>query len=701
MNFLYPGILGGLAAVSVPVVIHLLNRLQVKNVDWAAMRFLRDSVRKNQRRVRMEDLILLMLRCLFVVLLVLAFARPVVKARARASEGGNSGQVAVVVLLDNSASMAQSAGAGTRFSQAKAQAREWLGHLGGGSRAALFLVSDQVEPLVAKPSPDLALVGRLLETAQPAERGTDLPRALRQAYETLAEVQGLAREIRIYTDGQSTAWPRLEEVKALAREHPDIRLTPVLIGSGGEANAGVVSLQVEGGAPAAGVPLRVLVEVGNFGPAALENLRLSLAMDGQAVNETVVASIPAGATQTVPMIVTFAAPGPHLLTASLPPDALPADNQRTAAVEVIRQLNVLIAEGGEADNDLDRDGYFLAHALLPLGRERARQYYLEARFTRPAQMTADALVEADMVFFCDPGAIDPGLAGALRDFVERRGNLVIFPGPLTQPAQWSANEAWSALLPAKLGPLSADRPLAWQSADFEHPVTSLWNDPAQGTLGSVKFRQYFPLLPKENASAIVRYTDGQPAAVEWRLGHGGVVLFGSSATPEWNNLCVHPAFVPVIQRLMGYLSRRDETQLALAPGQTFVKEVPEEWRGKDFTVQGPADAAPRVAGQVLADGGRTFLRYAGTVALGGYRVFLGDQPLASFAVQLPSEESDLRPIDAAKLTKLAEPAPGHGASAPAYTFISKEFWTALVWAALLLALAETALAHRLTWTRQV
>ena len=146
MSFLSPIVLGGLAAVGVPIVIHLLNKFRVRTTDWGAMRFLTDIVQKNQRRVKMDDLILLILRCLLVALAVIAFARPVLKGLGM---GGQSGSpVAAVILLDNSASMGQTGGAASRFDLAKDEIRGWVGKQGSQSLAALYLVSSRTTPLI-------------------------------------------------------------------------------------------------------------------------------------------------------------------------------------------------------------------------------------------------------------------------------------------------------------------------------------------------------------------------------------------------------------------------------------------------------------------------------------------------------------------------------------------------------------------------
>ena len=76
MTFLNPLLLIGALGIALPILAHLLNRFQVQSTDWAAMRFLNSSVRVRSRQIRLRDLLLLILRCLALILLVFALARP-------------------------------------------------------------------------------------------------------------------------------------------------------------------------------------------------------------------------------------------------------------------------------------------------------------------------------------------------------------------------------------------------------------------------------------------------------------------------------------------------------------------------------------------------------------------------------------------------------------------------------------------------
>src|SRR5690606_4000637 len=107
--FLNPFMLFGIAAVSVPIAIHLLNKRKFQRVRWAAMRFVLAAVRRNQRRLQIEDLLLLLLRCAIVALLAIALARPALQA---AASGGLFGRrnVTAGIIVDNSYSMSASDG---------------------------------------------------------------------------------------------------------------------------------------------------------------------------------------------------------------------------------------------------------------------------------------------------------------------------------------------------------------------------------------------------------------------------------------------------------------------------------------------------------------------------------------------------------------------------------------------------------------
>lgn len=706
MNFLNPFMLGGLAALSVPVAIHFFNRFRLKTTDWGAMRFLMESVRQQERRVKLLDLLLLALRLLVVCLAVFAFARPV--HRAVAAPGSETkGAVAAMVLLDNSASMGRSLGAEICFDRAKRSINSWLDQLDPRSVGGLILVSNRSAALIPKPGPDFALFRKLLDETTLSDRGSDLVPALRMAVESLKNVTGIPREIRIYTDGQGAAWAKSGEILKLAKDHPEIRFIPILLADRPVENLAISGLHPETGTVAALQPTGFRVEVANHGSKPVENIRVQLFQDSnRPAGEGTLARLDPGATGSVSISATFTEPGPSSVTAVIPPDEFATDNRRSTGLDVVSQVNVLIAEETPDAEAMDRDGFYLVNALVPLASDLAARHFLIPSFVKSSGIagelggTGDAAVQT--VFLCNPSAPTNADASALRDHVSKGGGLVIFPGERTSALEWKKSDALAALLPAALGEPTAEgdvaQALTWQSGGFNHPVTELWNDPAQGRLSSIKVFRHFPLAPKSGARVMAKLSDGSPAAVEWKLGEGTVVLFAMPATPGWSNLPLHPAFVPLTQRLMNHMSRDSGEGLALRPGEAFRRDVSPEFRGREFSVQRPESETFRAAGQVASEEGRNYLRYALTDNQGVYQVRSGRDPLATFAVQLDPTESDLRPVDPAVMSELQTIVPAATAT-EGRLVIAREYAPLLLWGVAVFFIMEAFLAHRLSHAR--
>src|SRR4051812_47403954 len=97
MGFLAPTMLWGAAAAAIPIALHLFFRSRYRTVPWAAMKFLLASIEQTSRRLRFQELLLLVMRCAVVVLLALALARPLTTTVRGAGQGD---AVDAVLLID-------------------------------------------------------------------------------------------------------------------------------------------------------------------------------------------------------------------------------------------------------------------------------------------------------------------------------------------------------------------------------------------------------------------------------------------------------------------------------------------------------------------------------------------------------------------------------------------------------------------------
>ena len=146
LAFLNPLLLWGLPLAAVPIVIHLLNRRRFQRVPWAAMEYLLAAMKRNRKRMRMEQWLVLLLRTLAVLLLISLVARPQLTG-----SGLIGARAHHVVLLDDSASMWQRSGSATLHDKAREQIRQLADYLAINRGGDLFSLVRTSRP----GSPDL------------------------------------------------------------------------------------------------------------------------------------------------------------------------------------------------------------------------------------------------------------------------------------------------------------------------------------------------------------------------------------------------------------------------------------------------------------------------------------------------------------------------------------------------------------------
>jgi hypothetical protein len=740
MSFLNPIMLAGLAAVSVPIIIHLLNRRKFHKVVWAAMRFLQNAVEQNQRRMRIEDLILLALRCLLLALLALALARPAILSNATDVFGQS--KVTGVIILDNSQSMGMSDGTATRFEKAKQAAEGALDSMPAGSATAVLFASDIVQGAIPEPTFDLNLARKALREAPLTDRASDVFPALQKAIDTLKDRLVLRREIYVVTDGQAAGWRQLTEIqRALERSRSEIRTSVILVNEHEEKNLGVSELRLASGLSPVNQPLRFEAKVTNFGKEEARNARVSLSVDGeQPIDEFTIDSLPAGATRSVTMFTKLRAEGFHSIAARIAEDRLPADDQRTVAVRAIKEVKVLLVDGEPGNEPRESEVFFLQNALAPVSPEARAEYFIKTSVITGPELSQARLDDFDCVILANVPDFSEATLKAMENYLRRGGGLMIFPGARVNERFYNEQLFKRAkLLPAELGAArgQADQDekfLTFQEKNYEHPIVSIWNDPGSGKLGSARFFKAFELkpglpereqggkgergnsplppfspAPPRGDSAldagfpqiVLKYADGTPAVMERAWGLGRVVLFSSTADTAWNDLPVRLAFVPLLHRTLGAIVSRQDEGLNVRVGDKFTRRVAPEFLDKDVTFYPPRKTTVRDLRRVEMVNGWPAVQFEQTDLAGLYDAKITEPALAlKFAAQADPGESSLDELSPAQLNTLKDVAsvmtwtPGmslKGLVEKGRTGL--EFWLPIIIACLALAGVETFLGQ--------
>jgi hypothetical protein len=731
----------GAIAVSIPIVIHLLNKRKFDKVVWAAMRFLKISVEQNQRRIQIEDILLLLLRCLVLVFLGMALARPTLGCSAAGNLMGHQ-DVTGVIILDNSYSMSGTDGVRSRFEQAKIAAAQALDTMPSGSSVAVILASDVASPVIPEPTHDLVKVRRAITEARLCSRGSNLYPAVRMAIDTLKGRSAVRKEIYLLTDGQLVAWRQLGEIqKLLDGEKNEIRTSVVFVGGHEDENVAVSQLRMASGLAAVNRELYFAAEVRNYGSKPAESVRITLRVDSEAPSdEQTISQIPAGGSKTVSLRAKLREEGYHTVTAAIPADHLPADDVRTIAVRAINQAKVLLVDGAPARNARDDETYYLREALQPVARGARDQYFMKVTTVSSAELDQQKFDGYDAVIVANVADFSQRTLESLADYLRRGGGLMIFPGEATSASFYNENLVHKYhFLPAALGaehgdPARRDKFFTLQNKQFQHPIASIWSDPANGTPASAEFYKAYELVPDDDPAApgdkyaaeagkprvVLSFAGGagddslkdKPAVMERNWGLGRVILFASTAGSKWSTLPVAAqggVFLPLIDRTVASIVQRQDEALNIRVGDTFVFHPGDEAIGKEALFFKPGQKEEATDSRQIelprsgaGGGGVPTLTYNQTDIAGEYVARMPYGPPVKFAAQIESDnnESSLDELSKQQTDQLAQAcsvtrwAPGENLSARIETArTGTELWTHMAWILLILATGEMFLAR--------
>jgi hypothetical protein len=651
MGFLNEIMLLGLLAVGVPILVHLLNRYRYREIDWGAMELLRKAMVVRSRRIRIEDLILLILRCLAVALLAMAMARPTVGAAGARFFGGES-RVGMTIALDASYSMAHRPGVHSRFDSALQKVREVLKTLQPGDQVSVVLMGQRPRAVLRNVSFDENRIEEKLQHLEVLPERLNLELCLEQVADLVAEVRAPVKECYLISDSQDLSWRQLSDrVKKTVAEISRAGKVYYLASAGGShENLAITDLQLSSGAMRAGSMVRYVAGVRNFGQRAVKNVSVTLNMDRRTADRRVVDTIGPGQTVPVPLYGKFETAGNVQVTARLERDALPMDDVRYAAARVRDQIRVLVVDGDPGRGANEGASYYIMKALVPDPTKPAqatmrikRIAYVELPLHRPS--------DYDVVILANVSDVRTEQAQALHSFVRQGGGLMIFLGEKVNPRIMEARMqvGGDSLLPGKMGdkPVEAtgEGQTGWpiELAEANHPLGTFLKMLPKELMDEARVRKVFSVTPTAGSHAILKVVGPDvPLLLEKRLGRGEVLMYTSSADRTWGNVAIHPAFLILLHESITYLTRRGYER-EFVVGEPLVIPVGPQAVADQFILVGPGGQPTPI--QATEVNGERVARCDPPETAGFYELKIDEKtaPLM-VAANVDSTESDVRTL---------------------------------------------------------
>lgn len=565
---------GTLAAigVSVPIIIHLLYRKNKKETDWAAMELLRRALVVRSGQIRLEDFIILLLRCLTLLLLAAALLRPILKDSSLVGDQ----RVGMVVAIDDSLSMNH--GATTRFEKAIEKARKVLGTASPGDKVSIvFLnereIDDQKKVPLRAADYDANKVNDVLDTAKSSGASThqsNLENSIPLLKEMSDEMKAGTKEIHIITDAQQSDWIGLSsKAKNMLGEIPaSIYIIPV--NSEGDENRSVTSLNyVSGSLNNSGVA-RFEATVKNFGTNDADAGNIEFYQNNNLVRRQTLGTIGSGESKVVPFLANYEKPGDLSITAKISKDSLGEDNSRHTVVNVRPRVRVLCATDsidgglGTQNNDL----FFLESALrLSSGDE---ENGIQVTSVDSSDLTLEKLNDYDIIILANVSAPSAEIAERLKKFTSDGGGLIVFAGDNINPEKYEQNfgNDQDSILPGKIGQKTSsdeENQGQWSLAfpDSDHPLARAVKSMTEEMVNDAKVKSIVSIEPLPGSQVILSLVENNaPILVSKTVGEGSVILCATSADRSWSELVVHPVYAIIIQQAATTMTSKPDSRLA-------------------------------------------------------------------------------------------------------------------------------------------
>ena len=460
--FRNPAMLFGAFAVAAPIIIFLLTRFRHRTVDWAALTFLQRALKRQQRRLRLENLLLLLIRCLIVLLFVLALARPQAAGDVALNEEDTNKNV--VLLVDTSYSTGYQVGSDqeeTSYQRARRAAKDLVKNgLADGDRVAVIAFDDHARPLYPKPRQINERVRKEvlqdLEDApelQLSQRGTDLSEALHTLPRLLDAFDrdagggtpppGAAptpKTVFVFTDAQrlglldGTGQAIDRTLPAAAAEIKAKGGALVLIDCGPDEPKNVTVARLETREPVVGqdIPTHVEAVIRNSSGDEIKDLTVEYFVDGAPSPQKVVSlDVPGNEEVTPdPLRYTFSEPGLHRVEVHVKSDALAIDNRRHLVIDVREGVKVLLVDGERARERWESETDFVREVLALSMTGDEGPGLLRPEVVDESEIAARELPDYDVVFVCNVVALSDESATALERYARNGGAVVFTMGAL-------------------------------------------------------------------------------------------------------------------------------------------------------------------------------------------------------------------------------------------------------------------------------
>ena len=688
LTFLNSAILVGLAAVAIPLLIHLFTRQKTRIITFSSLRFLKELQQRQIRKLKLRQILLLILRMLLILALVLTFARPALKQTASASlESG--AQLTAVIILDNTLSMGLRSEGQRLLEQAKKRALKLVDHLRPGDE--IYLLYPQDPPVFAHEGPRYSLetIRELIEATELSYSKTDFTGALSLANQVMEASANINKEVYLICDLQKNGLrvPGNDGSPEWFADRVKFFVLPVTAERA--QNLAISDVRLGNQILEKGKVVEVQAEIRNDSDVEAKDKLVHLFVEGKRVAQDAVTLAPHSAERVVFRMVPDRT-GPLAGYVLLEDDDLLEDNRRYFTFTIPDAISTLLVGGQEADT------YFLETALRPEKKTDAR---VKVKTIPHNRLRQEDLSRYDVLVLSNVPQLDHVLTMKIKNFVEAGGGLLVFLGADVDLRNYNENLHARLKLPPLTASMTAgsrEQFLSLGKIDFSHPLfQGVFED--EKNVISPHFRLAINVSQTQKVDKIIEFSNGAPFLFESRFGRGRILYVPTAVASDWSDLALRGIFVPLVNRSVAYLGGyANEGRKQLSVGGEIRYAPEKRSAGADLEMALPDGERVKIKPEVAQ--GKFFIKFNQTLIPGVYDLYNGEEMVARWAVNYDADEvrterfetADLEDLVAAEsIVEITDDAEIERALRESR--FGRELWKYFALLALLLMLTEMAL----------
>jgi len=647
MTFLNPFILFGLIASTIPVIIHILNLRKLKKIEFSSLQFLKELQKNKIRKIKLKQILLLIVRTLIIILIVFAFSRPVI--RGYLSGFGSHAKSSVVIILDDSYSMDSDDENGNYFKQAKESAIKILDLLEEGDDVSIIRTS-QLPDITEKFSQNFNSIKKELLNYKIGYKYTDFYTAFNVANQILLESKNFNKEVYLITDNQKSNYKNVNQINRLFNNN--IKLYIIDIGSKNESNSAITNIEITNKIFEINSPINIRVTINSYGELQTSNAIVSLYTSGKRVAQKNV-DLKSG---TIITELSFIANKTGFIDGfvELEDDNCPIDNRRYFSLYIPDKINLLLTSQDEKDN------LFLELALSAFSIDslsKKKDTFFNLTTIKNSSFSSKNITGFDAIIINGLKGFSSGDINRLKAFLHNGGGLILYPGNNDNITDINSFMTLLGLLKAKSIDNFNSSFISFAKVDFEHPIFQGIFDSRFGQNQNKKEIESPRIIKNvnyelnNNSLPVVTLSNNFPFLIDFTYDKSKILIYSISPILDFSDFPFKGIFIPLTFKSILYVSNKFETSSSILVGDIVDINFPFTGGSiNNLVLKYPDNNEEKITVSNSPNG--IIYHFSSSKEPGIYSIYSSNEIKKMISVNLSSEESDLTKIEKNELDKI-------------------------------------------------